>query len=77
MNKFKNLIYFGISRFFNLLPNNISGVPILLYHRVGTEEDCRLSLIACISIDNFELQLDYLIKLEKTKGSHQRCQHSE
>jgi peptidoglycan/xylan/chitin deacetylase (PgdA/CDA1 family) len=61
MNKFRNLIYYGISRFFNLLPNNISGVPILFYHRVGTEEDCKLP-ITCISIDNFELQLDYLVE---------------
>jgi peptidoglycan/xylan/chitin deacetylase (PgdA/CDA1 family) len=62
MSKFRNLIYYGISRFFNLLPDNISGIPVLLYHRVGTEEDCKLSPVACISIDNFELQLDYLVK---------------
>ena len=61
MNKFKNLIYYGISRFFNLSPNNISGIPALLYHRVGTEEDCKLSSISYVSIDNFELQLDYLV----------------
>lgn len=61
MNKFKNLIYYGISRFLNLLPNNTSGIPALLYHRVGTEEDCKLPPV-CISVNNFELQLDYLVK---------------
>jgi len=56
MNKFKNLVYYGISRFFNLSPNNTSGIPVLLYHRVGT------SIPIHVSVDNFELQLDYLVK---------------
>jgi peptidoglycan/xylan/chitin deacetylase (PgdA/CDA1 family) len=60
MNKVKDLIFYGTSKFFNLLPNNISGVPVLLFHKVGTEEDCKIPSVSCISIDNFELQLNYL-----------------
>jgi peptidoglycan/xylan/chitin deacetylase (PgdA/CDA1 family) len=38
------------------------GIPALLYHRVGTEEDCGTSPITCISIENFEMQLNYLLE---------------
>ena len=39
----------------------LKGIPVILYHRVGTEEDCKLPP-KCVSINNFQMQLNYLIE---------------
>ena len=58
-NFFKKSTWWILSGIFSKLP--IKGIPVFLYHRVGTEEDRKLPP-GCISISNFQMQLDYLIK---------------
>lgn len=56
---FKKSACWILSGIFSKLP--LKGIPVLLYHRVDTEEDCKLPPI-CINISNFQMQLDYLIE---------------
>ena len=50
-----------IFRFINKISQQypIQGVPILLYHRVGTAEDCKRP-VTCTTVEKFEEQIQYL-----------------
>lgn len=39
----------------------INGIPILLYHRIGTENDCKQP-VSCTLIDEFDKEINYLKK---------------
>ena len=50
-----------IFRFINKISQRypVQGVPILLYHRVGTAEDCKRP-VTCTTVEKFEEQIQYL-----------------
>ena len=39
-----------------------SGIPVILYHRIGTDEDCKRPGVSCTSIHHFSAHINFLCK---------------
>ena len=59
INKKEEFIFKMINKINQRYP--INGIPILLYHRIGTENDCK-QLVSCVLIDEFDKEINYLKK---------------
>lgn len=58
----KTVFPYYLYRFFNLIMPDTAGIPVLVYHAIGSEEESRLSAYICVSADNFEMQMEYLVE---------------
>lgn len=60
MENFKRLVYMVLSAGLRVLP--FTCPQVLLYHRIGTKEECRESGVICTEAGAFSAQMDYLLK---------------